>query len=174
MFISSWRRRPRLLWLIGVCALIGLDQLSKAYFASTITLNSAVQVTSWFNLVHALNEGAAFSLFADAEGWQRPVLIAVSLLVVIPVAIVSLTGQVDPTLRWLGGMVVAGGTGNLIDRMQTGAVVDFLDVHWRSFHWPAFNLADIYIVCAVIMWVLLSSRPTTPRAAGTPPAKAEP
>ncbi len=174
MFISSWRRRPRLLWLIGVCALIGLDQLSKAHFASTITLNSAVQVTSWFNLVHALNEGAAFSLFADAEGWQRPVLIAVSLLVVIPVAIVSLTGQVDPTLRWLGGMVVAGGTGNLIDRMQTGAVVDFLDVHWRSFHWPAFNLADIYIVCAVIMWVLLSFRPTTPLAAGTSPAKAEP
>lgn len=174
MFISSWRRRPRRLWLIGVCALVGLDQLSKAYFASTITLNSAVTVTSWFNLVHALNEGAAFSLFADAQGWQRPLLIAVSLLVVIPVAIVSLSAQVDPMLRWLGGMVVAGGTGNLIDRMQTGAVVDFLDFHWRSWHWPAFNLADIYIVCSVIVWILLSFRPMTHLTGGTSPAKAEP
>lgn len=174
MFLTSWRQSLRILWLIGVGVLVGLDQLSKAYFASTIALNSAVQVTSWFNLVHVLNEGAAFSLFADAQGWQRPVLIAVSLLVVIPVAIVSLTGQVDPTIRWLGGMVVAGGTGNLIDRMQTGAVVDFLDVHWRSLHWPAFNLADIYIVSAVIVWVLLSFRSTTHLAAGTSPAKAEP
>lgn len=58
MFNSSWRRRPRLLWLIVVCVLIGLDQVSKAYFASTIILNSAVQLTSWLNLVHVLNEGA--------------------------------------------------------------------------------------------------------------------
>lgn len=174
MFISSWRRRPRLLWLIGVCALIGLDQVSKAYFASTIVLNSAVQVTSWFNLVHVLNEGAAFSLFADAQGWQRPALIAVSLLVVIAVAIVSLTGQVDPPLRWLGGLVVAGGTGNLIGRMQTGAAVDFLDIHGRSLYWPAFNLTDIYFVCAVIVWVLLFFGPTTHLAAATSPAKAQP
>ncbi len=174
MFNSSWRRRPRLLWLIVVCVLIGLDQVSKAYFASTIILNSAVQVTSWLNLVHVLNEGAAFSLFADAQGWQRPVLVAIGLLVVIPVAIVSLTVQGDPALRWLGGMVVAGGTGNLIDRMQTGAVVDFLDFHWRSWHWPAFNLADVYIVCAVIVWILLSFRSTLHFSAGTAPSKAEP
>ncbi len=173
MLILSWRRRPRLLWLIVVCVLIGLDQVSKAYLASTIILNSAVQVTGWFNLVHVLNEGAAFSFFADAQGWQRPVLIAIGMLVVIPVAIVSLTEQGDPALRWLGGMVVAGGTGNLIDRMQTGAVVDFLDFHWRSWHWPAFNLADVYIVCAVIVWILLSFRSTAHFSVGTSQSKAE-
>jgi signal peptidase II len=44
----------------------------------------------------------------------------------------------------------------VIDRIQTGAVVDFLDIHWKSFHWPAFNLADIYVVTAVVAWGLLS------------------
>lgn len=154
--------------------MVSLDQGTKAYFATTIMLNSAVQVTSWFNLVHVLNEGAAFSLFADAPGWQRPALITVSLLIVIPVAIFCLTALVDPTLRWLGGMVVAGGTGNLIDRVQTGAVVDFLDFHWRGWHWPAFNLADIYIVCAVIVWAFLSFRSTAPLAAGPSAAKENP
>jgi signal peptidase II len=52
-------------------------------------------------------------------------------------------------------LVVAGGASNLIDRIQTGAVVDFLDIHWRGMHWPAFNLADSYIVCAVLVWILL-------------------
>ncbi|OOV08803.1 hypothetical protein RF819_20880 [Rhodoferax fermentans] len=50
---------------------------------------------------------------------------------------------------------LAGGASNLIDRIQAGAVVDFLDVHWREWHWPAFNLADSYIVCAVCVWILL-------------------
>jgi len=144
--------------MIVISVLVGLDQLTKAYFAETIPLGGTVQVTDWFNLVHALNEGAAFSLFATADGWQRPFLIAVGLLVIIPVTIVCMAKQIDPTERWLGGIVVAGGTGNLVDRIHMGAVVDFLDVHWRGLHWPAFNLADVYIVAAVIVWGLLSLR----------------
>lgn len=169
-----WRRRPRILWLIVVGVLAGLDQLTKAYFANTIPLGGAIEVTDWFRLVHALNEGAAFSLFANADGWQRPFLIAVSLLVIFPVTIVCMTKQIDPVERWLGGIVVAGGTGNLIDRIQTGAVVDYLDVHWNGLHWPAFNLADVYIVCALIVWGLLSYKIFTRPSATTPRAKAEP
>ena len=51
-----------------------------------------------------------------------------------------------------------GGDGNLMDRVHIGAVVDFLDFHWRSIHWPAFNLADVFIVCATLTWCLFSLR----------------
>jgi signal peptidase II len=60
--------------------------------------------------------------------------------------------------RWLGALVVGGGSGNLVDRVQIGAVVDFLDFHWRSIHWPAFNLADVFIVCGALTWCLVSFR----------------
>lgn len=68
--------------------------------------------------------------------------------------------QVDPVERGVGGLVVAGGMGNLIDRIQTGGVVDFLDLHWRSLHWPAFNMADVYVVSALLLWIALSLKGT--------------
>lgn len=149
-------RYPRLAWLIFVALLIAADQLAKAYFASTIPLGSGVEVTNWFNLVHILNTGAAFSILADAGGWQRYFFIVIASLVVLGVTFASLMRRADPFERKVGALVVAGGGGNLIDRLQSGAVVDFLDVHWRGLHWPAFNLADVFVVAAVLAWLLLS------------------
>jgi signal peptidase II len=109
--------------------------------------------------VHVLNAGAAFSLLADAGGWQRYFLIAVGVLVVVAVSFACLTRHAEPLERWVGALVVGGGAGNLVDRIQTGAVVDFLDLHWRELHWPAFNLADVFVVGAVVAWGLMSLRP---------------
>lgn len=172
MFLTHWRQRPRLLWAILVLALVGLDQLTKTYFAHSIALGEAILVTDWFNLVHVLNKGAAFSFLANADGWQRPVLIGVSFFVIVPITMFCMSKKAESIERWAGGMVVAGGTSNLIDRIQTGAVVDFLDLHWRGWHWPAFNLADSYIVCAAFVWILLF-RNTTPAQVTTTNTKAE-
>ena len=57
------------------------------------------------------------------------------------------------------GNLVAGGSGNLIDRIASGAVTDFLDLHWRGLHWPAFNLADVWVVGAAGLLVLASFKP---------------
>lgn len=162
MSLYVFRKYPRVAWVVVVAVLVILDQLTKAYFASAIALGDSIPVTAWFNLVHTLNEGAAFSFLADAGGWQRIFLITVGILVVVPVAILCQTSWASPVDRWLGGCVVAGGTGNLIDRIQMGAVVDFLDFHWESLHWPAFNLADIYVVSAVTIWGLTSFRKSAP------------
>ncbi len=172
MFLIHRRQRPRLLWAILVLALVGLDQLTKTYFANSIALGEAILVTDWFNLVHVLNKGAAFSFLANADGWQRPVLIGVSFFVIVPITMFCMSKKTESIERWAGGLVVAGGTSNLIDRIQTGAVVDFLDLHWRGWHWPAFNLADSYIVCAVFVWILLF-RNTTPAQVTTTNTKAE-
>jgi len=168
LFVAQafWRVYPRWVWIAVVLALILLDQITKVFFASIIPLGGSIEVTSWFNFVHLLNTGAAFSILADTGGWQRWFFISLSVLVVVPITVLCLLKKIDPAERWIGAGVVAGGGGNLIDRVQTGAVVDFLDVHWRSLHWPAFNLADVFIVCAMIAWVGLSIAISKRKATG--------
>lgn len=166
--IARWtQRNPRWTWLAAVATLLFVDQSSKLYFSRTIELGEAIQVTEWFNFVHVLNAGAAFSLLADAGGWQRWFFIVVAVLVVGVVAVVCLGRQAAPLDRWVGAFVVGGGGGNLVDRIQIGAVVDFLDFHWGSIHWPAFNLADVFVVCSLVVWGF-SSMKSLPRTSPTP------
>ena len=154
---ARWtQRNPRWTWLAAVAIFLFVDQISKSYFSTTLALGEAVRVTEWLNFVHVLNAGAAFSLLADAGGWQRWFFIGVSVLVVGVVSVVCLARQAEPLDRWVGAFVVGGGGGNLMDRVQIGSVVDFLDFHWRSIHWPAFNLADVFIVCSVLAWCFAS------------------
>lgn len=161
---TRWtQRHPRWAWLALVGTLLLADQASKTWFSSTLPLGAAVPVTDWLNLVHVLNTGAAFSLLADAGGWQRWLFVAVATFVIGVVSWVCLTPSATPLDRWVGAFVVAGGGGNLIDRLQTGAVVDFLDLHWKSIHWPAFNLADIFVVCSMMFWCFVSLK-APPRA----------
>ncbi len=164
---ARWiQRRPRSAWLAAVALLMLVDQLSKSYFSTTLELGEAIKVTDWLNLVHVLNTGAAFSLLADAGGWQRWFFISVTALVVGVVSAVCLARQAAPLDRWVGAFVVGGGGGNLIDRIYTGAVVDFLDLHWRSIHWPAFNLADVFIVCSMLVWCVAELK-ASPKQAHT-------
>ena len=143
---ARWtKRNPRWTWLAAVAILLLLDQSTKSYFSTILELGEAVRVTDLLNFVHVLNTGAAFSLLADASGWQRWFFIGVSVLVVGVVSVACLAPHVEPLDRWAGG-----------------AVVDFLDFHWRNIHWPAFNLADVFIVCAALTWCLVSLK-TPPR-----------
>ena len=154
---ARWtQRNPRWIWLVTVTILLWLDQTTKSFFSNTLELGEAIAVTQWFNFVHVLNPGAAFSFLADAGGWQRWFLIGISVMVVGIVSTVCLSRKADPLDRWVGAFVVGGGGGNLVDRIQSGAVVDFLDFHWRHIHWPAFNLADIFVVCAALVWGIVS------------------
>jgi signal peptidase II len=165
MMFSRITDFPRMLWLLAVALLITMDQASKSNFSNMIPLEAAVEVTERFNLTHRLNAGAAFSVLSDAGGWQRYFFGLFSAFVVTGISFVCLFRKASPLERSAGAAVVAGGAGNLIDRIQIGAVVDFLDFHLRGLHWPAFNLADVFVVGAVIAWVLLS-----PKALGQPPS----
>jgi signal peptidase II len=156
MSALSAQRNTRWTWLAAVALLVALDQSTKWYFSTTLAFGESVAITEWFNFVHVLNSGAAFSFLADAGGWQRWFFIVVSALVVGFVAFACLALPVSPLERWAGAFVAGGGGGNLVDRIQTGAVMDFLDFHWRTLHWPAFNLADIFIVCAAATWFVAS------------------
>ncbi len=145
-------------WLfMGVAAsLLVLDQGVKWAVATNLPLGEGIAVTDWFNLVHVLNPGASFSFLADAGGWQRHALTAVGVAVSVALAVVLRRGVHSrlEAAAYVG--LIGGALGNVVDRLRIGAVVDYLDLHWRGMHWPAFNLADIFIVGSAALLMLVS------------------
>lgn len=148
-------------WLLMVVAasLLMLDQAVKWMVATSLPLGGSIAVTAWFNLVHVLNPGASFSFLADAGGWQRHALTAVGIAVSMALAVVLRRGVHSrlETAAYVG--LIGGALGNVVDRLRIGAVVDYLDLHWRDMHWPAFNLADIFVVVSAALLVLTSFGP---------------
>lgn len=159
---DSWRTS-----LLLAATLVMLDQVVKAIVTATLALGSNAAVTPWFNLVHVLNPGAAFSFLANAGGWQRHALSGIGILVSLALAVLLWRGVRSrlETAAYIG--LIGGALGNVIDRLRIGAVVDYLDVHWRDLHWPAFNLADVFVVGSVGLLVLSSFKPgMAPRPRG--------
>lgn len=133
-------------------AVLVLDQLTKLWVQSAIGLWEGTEVVpGFFNLVHILNKGAAFGLLNDnGMDWQRWFFIAVSLVAVAVVFHLLRTEHLAvPFMRAGLGLVLGGALGNLVDRVRTGLVVDFLDFHVGVHHWPAFNVADSAITVGV-------------------------
>ena len=145
--------------LLLAAVLAMLDQVVKAGVAATLPLGSNVALTPWFNLVHVLNPGAAFSFLADAGGWQRHALSGIGIVVSLALAVLLWRGvRSRPEAAAYVGLI-GGAMGNVIDRLRIGAVVDYLDLYWRDMHWPAFNLADVWVVASAVLLVLASFKP---------------
>ena len=127
-----------------------LDQITKLQIQKHLTLFTSIEVIpGFFNIVHTLNRGAAFGFLNNPDtSWQTYFFIgATALAVLIIVNLLSQAAPGDTMLIVALGLVLGGATGNLIDRLRTGEVIDFLDFIIGSYHWPAFNVADIAITC---------------------------
>lgn len=149
-------------WLGLAFAIIVADHLTKFWVSSTLDYQEAIPVLPFFSLVLVHNTGAAFSFLANAGGWQRWFFIAVG--IVATVIIVRLLGRHgdEPRLALPLALVLGGALGNVIDRVVLGHVVDFLYFHYRSFAWPAFNVADsaITVGAALLIWDSLRGKPS--------------
>lgn len=153
--MRDWR-----LWLLPSVVVIVLDQLTKHWIVQALSFAESRPVTAFFNLALAHNTGAAFSFLAEAGGWQRLFFIAVAVIASL-VMLYLLRKHGRETLFSLALCLVLGGAlGNLIDRIRWGYVVDFLDFYYGSYHWPAFNVADMAITGGVILLVWDSFRKT--------------
>lgn len=127
-----------------------LDQLSKVYIDTAFNLYESVAVLeNFFHITHVRNPGAAFGILAESS-LRIPFFISVSLLASI--GIIWYLRKVDIADRWQHfalGLIFSGAVGNLIDRIRLGEVIDFLDIHWYQYRWPAFNVADSAICVGV-------------------------
>jgi signal peptidase II len=145
-------------WLICSTAVIALDLLTKQWVVHAFSYGDSLPLTSFFNLVRAHNSGAAFSFLAGAGGWQRLFFISVA-SIASAVIIYLLRKHHRETLFSLAlSLVLGGALGNLIDRIRWGYVVDFLDFFYGTYHWPAFNVADMAITGGVMLLILDSLR----------------
>jgi signal peptidase II len=148
--------RARLeIWL--PLAVIALDQATKAAIRATVPLHETVEVVPGvLNLTHVRNTGAAFGLLNAAEFPLKSVVIAaVAFAGLTAVALYSLRlGRDQLAARVSLALIIGGAAGNLIDRIVEGAVVDFVDVYWRTYHFWAFNVADSAITVGVVLMLV--------------------
>jgi len=143
---------PRPLFYVVLALVLGLDQATKAWVvASMHSLESITVISGVFNLTYIQNQGIAFGMF-QGQG----LLIALFMIVLAAAAFIYIRGinwaPLEPNL--VGGLLVGGAAGNLLDRCRIGHVVDFFDFHWGMHHWPSFNVADS-MICISVGWIVL-------------------
>jgi signal peptidase II len=146
------RRWPGILFYVVAVVAIALDQATKAWaMAALEPVGSIPVVPGFFSLTYVRNTGVAFGMFAGQE-W----VVGAFMVVLIGVAIWYARGldwaRREPNI--VGGLLVGGALGNLLDRFRFGHVVDFLDVHAGPHHWPTFNVADS-LICVAVGWIVV-------------------
>ncbi|WP_260293300.1 signal peptidase II [Sedimenticola hydrogenitrophicus] len=139
----------RWLWLSLV--IVVLDQISKQLIESSLLVYETIPVLPFFNLTLAYNEGAAFSFLSDQGGWQRWFFALVAAVVVLILTVWLARLRHERLLAVSLSLVIGGALGNLLDRLLFGHVIDFLDFYYQTYHWPAFNVADIAITLGVAL-----------------------
>ena len=137
--------------MVSLVVLI-IDQATKIYIDRTMQLYQSVPVIdNLFSITYLRNKGAAFSFLAHAT-WRLPFFVTISLVASVVILSVFLRLKAEQRFTALClSLIFSGAVGNLIDRVRLGEVIDFLDVYWRTHHWPAFNVADSAICVGVFL-----------------------
>ncbi|WP_224784714.1 signal peptidase II [Marinihelvus fidelis] len=154
--MAKQNRNPAVFgWLALAAVIVVLDLWTKHIAVQSLDMYRPVEVFSWLNMTLAHNTGAAFSLLANAGGWQRWLFTGLAVVITVVLLVWMLRLQRGEWRLGLAlGLVMGGAIGNLVDRVRLGYVVDFIDVHVAGWHWPAFNLADSAITCGIIILLL--------------------
>lgn len=157
--LKLWSAHGPVNWLILSAFVILLDQATKIWVTWEMELFESIPVISYLNITLLHNTGAAFSFLADAGGWQRWffILLGAGVGVFILLWLRKLPEDQGPMLPLSLSMILGGALGNVIDRAVYGYVVDFIDVYYGSWHWPAFNVADTAIVIGAGLFILDSA-----------------
>ena len=144
-----------LLYLIGAGVVVALDRLTKQLAVDRLDLGEVYTVVPGFNLMLVLNQGAAFGFLADSGGWQRWFFVTVGIVISTLIMTILLRKGTGNGFFKLGLTLILGGAiGNIIDRVSQGYVIDFVDLHWQAWHWPAFNVADVGITMGALIVLL--------------------
>jgi signal peptidase II len=149
--MSGNRPSYLILVLVSLASLI-IDQVTKAYIDRVMDLHQSIPVIrDLFSITYVRNKGAAFGFLANTS-FRIPFFIFVSIVAVLVILYAYRKLRKDQKLAQVSlAMILSGAVGNLIDRVRLGEVIDFLDVYWKTYHWPAFNVADSAICVGVFL-----------------------
>ncbi|MFZ2123536.1 MAG: signal peptidase II [Rhodoferax sp.] len=143
-----------LAWLGWALLLLVADQFTKVLILGYYQLGDSTPVTSFFNIVRVHNSGAAFSFLASAGGWQRWFFTAIGIGAALLMVWLLKKHAGQKLFAFAIASILGGAVGNVIDRVLYSHVVDFLDFHWRGWHFPAFNVADSAITIGAACLIL--------------------
>lgn len=169
-WLTNWPRPRRLIWLLLISALVIIaDRGTKTWVSVHVRLGGAIPIIPRvLRITHWTNEGAAFSLFADTASPHavRWALVTFTLIaaVVIFVVLLRIGNQFTFTTVALA-LILGGAIGNVHDRILYGSVIDFIEVHIFTYHWPDFNVADSSVVIGACLLMLDSLLPHKKTAA---------
>jgi len=152
------------LYFAIILVVLGLDQLTKTLIVSSLSLYEQIEIIpGFFNLTHVTNRGAAFSMLAEVDSpWRHYFFVTISCIALVFLTIYWFQLRHNWPRQGLGIALIAGGAlGNLVDRLRVGAVIDFIDIYWQGYHWPAFNIADSAICIGVGIFLYMSFKEKT-------------
>ncbi|HFQ13691.1 MAG TPA: lipoprotein signal peptidase [Gammaproteobacteria bacterium] len=141
-------------WIWLSALVIVLDQVTKYMAVHMLVMHEPLAVMPMFNLTLMYNTGAAFSFLSEAGGWQRWFFTGVALLVSLVIFNWLRSLQDGQRLQAVAlSLVLGGALGNVIDRLLLGHVVDFIQLYYDRWYWPAFNIADSAITVGVVLLI---------------------
>lgn len=154
--LKLWSAHGPVNWLIVAAVIVVADQLTKYLVTQQFSLFDSVAIMPHLNLTLLHNTGAAFSFLADAGGWQRWFFIILGSGVSIGIMIWLRRLPPDHGFALPLGLslILGGAIGNILDRAVHGYVIDFIDFYYGSWHWPAFNVADIAITLGAFFFII--------------------
>ena len=141
-------------WLGLALLILMADQFTKVLILGYYQLGDATYVTRFFNVVRVHNSGAAFSFLANAGGWQRWLFTGIGIAAALFIVWMLKSHAGQKLFSFALACILGGAVGNVIDRSLYGYVVDFLDFHYASWHFPAFNIADSAITIGAVCLIL--------------------
>lgn len=141
-------------WLMIAAIVILADQFTKVLIVGSLTLGEVRPVTSFFDIVRAHNYGAAFSFLNHADGAQRWFFLGLGVVAAGFIVWLLRKHAGQRLFCWALSLVLGGALGNVLDRVWHGYVVDFIQVHYQGWYFPAFNVADSAITIGAILLIL--------------------
>lgn len=141
-------------WLGLALILFIADQFTKVLILGWYQLGDSTYVAPFFNIVRVHNTGAAFSFLAAASGWQRWLFTAIGVAATLFILWMLRTHPGQRLFSFALACILGGAVGNVVDRLLHGYVVDFLQLHWRGWYFPAFNVADAAITVGAASLIL--------------------
>tara|TARA_B100000686_G_scaffold352066_1_gene452759 strand:- start:3718 stop:4245 length:528 start_codon:yes stop_codon:yes gene_type:complete len=147
--------RHRITFAVVAVVFIVADWVTKRVFQDWLDSTGPIEVVAGLRFILVHNHGAAFGFLSSAGGWQRGLFISVAVAVMIYLARHLWVARPEERAVNTGfAMILGGAAGNLIDRVQHGYVIDFIDIHFKAWHWPAFNVADSAITIGAAVVIL--------------------
>ncbi len=142
----------RYLWIAVV--ILVFDRLTKLVATNYLPQHGDINIAPFLNLALVYNTGAAFGFLSGASGWQNGLFMFVALVACAFILwMLSRLNRQDMMLAVALMLILGGALGNLVDRVIFGYVTDFIDVHYRHWHWPAFNIADSSITIGATLLI---------------------